>query len=54
MKTFRIMITRYGFIEVGAESITDAIAEASLSSETDFDWKNLSTCDLQVVDDWED
>lgn len=47
MKTYRIMANRYGFIDIEAESESDALEQAEKLDESEFNWSDAD--DFQSV-----
>lgn len=49
MKTYRIMVTKYGYTEVEAENETEALELVDDMDDRDFDW--LVFEDKQVIEE---
>lgn len=47
--TKRVMVVKYGYAVVEAETDTEAVEKAENMSDGEFDWSNFG--DAQVVDD---
>ena len=51
MKVYRrVMVTRYGFAQVPAETDEQALEAVRELRVSDFDWGSLDTDDAEVVD----
>lgn len=52
MKTFRIMVTKYGYAVVQAENEDEALHLVNDMEDSDFDWSSDYTADdAQIVDE---
>lgn len=49
MAKMRVMVVKYGYAVVNAETESEAIEKANNMSDSDFDWSDFD--DTQVVDD---
>ena len=49
MKKIRIMVTKYGYIDIEAETEEEALELAYSKPDHDFDWSDFD--DAQVIDD---
>ena len=47
MPKFRVMVIKYGFVDVEAETENDAIEAAENMSDHDFDWSDFD--EAQVI-----
>ncbi|MBQ3009813.1 MAG: hypothetical protein IJA20_02445 [Methanocorpusculum sp.] len=46
----RVMVKRYGFAQIPADSDTEALEEVKSMSHSDFDWGDVDTDDAEVID----
>ena len=52
MAKFRVMVTKYGFTVVDAETASQAEELAENMSDNDFDWSDFG--DAEIIDEGED
>ena len=51
MKTYRVMVVKYGYADIGAESEAEALELVDDMSDKDFDWTDFG--DEQVIEEIE-
>lgn len=49
MNKYRVMVVKYGWTEIEAETEDDAVTEAKSMGDEDFDWGDFD--DAQVVEE---
>lgn len=49
MKKYRVMVVKYGYTEVEAETEEDAVEQVNVYDDQYFDWSDFD--DAQVVDE---
>lgn len=53
-KTYRVMVVKYGYADVTAESEDDALHAVNSMRDADFDWcSDYSADDAQIVEDYD-
>ena len=55
MKEYRIMVCKYGFATVEANSESEALKKVNTMTDSDFDWsKDYSDDDAEIIDNMEE